>query len=583
MRLRSLLLLALLGLAACAGGEAPPPTAGTTPAASPTAVAVASPRTPDPAAPVPELALPPAGPIRPGCGDFRLLVTVETTAAAVGLRVSGPEGVVDGVWTLVGPHLGAAGEAEEPRTINDDNRDLFGIEGNEPGQGAEAAFLLLLSGVQPGEGVVLEMGQEGPEGTRSRIAFLGTADGLEAPGPELARVELREGYRTLRLDLCGSARPLPAPTAAAAKLPPRIFAFFYPWWSTRRCGGDDFGWIREHEGRTVLVTAHTPIDRDGAQVLYRQTRCWDQVADDDGRRGRIYDVFDPPFLAEQMALAKAYGIDGFAVSVHGDNEVEMAFLGTQALPTAERVGFSIAALYEAPEGGWSGDDERDAATVARQLQDLVRTLAASPAAVRVPNARGEEGVLIFVDPALPWRFPAPEAWAAIRAAVDQAGIPYALWSGPGPFPWVFFAGFDGVYNDLEVVETLEAPLGLPPYALRDERRLAYRATAWLARERGLPFALAVVPGWERAPGVKVPDHVPLPRDYGAPGDLGRYYRVRWEDALEEAPDWIVITSWNEWVEGTELEPSEVYPPSRFDYLLATWRYACRWRGGEGCP
>jgi hypothetical protein len=132
------------------------------------------------------------------------------------------------------------------------------------------------------------------------------------------------------------------------------------------------------------------------------------------------------------------------------------------------------------------------------------------------------------------------------------------------------------------VETIEAPLGLPPYALRDERRLAYRGAAWAARERGMALALPVVLGWEGAEAIRGPEDIQLPRDYGAPGEYGTYYRVRWEDALEQSPDWIVITSWNEWVEGTELEPSDTYPPSRFDYLEATWQYACRWRVDDGC-
>ncbi len=120
-------------------------------------------------------------------------------------------------------------------------------------------------------------------------------------------------------------------------------------------------------------------------------------------------------------------------------------------------------------------------------------------------------------------------------------------------------------------------LKLPPYALRDERRLAYRATAWMAREQKMPFALPVVSGWDTAI-VRPGDSAVIPRDYGNHDDNGAYYRKRWEDALENNPDWIVITSWNEWAEGTEIEPSDVYPPSRFNYLRATIEYACIWRG-----
>jgi len=39
---------------------------------------------------------------------------------------------------------------------------------------------------------------------------------------------------------------------------------------------------------------------------------------------------------------------------------------------------------------------------------------------------------------------------------------------------------------------------------------------------------------------------------------GAYYRETWEAAIDSAPDLIVITSFNEWLEGTQIEPSVSY-------------------------
>ena len=36
---------------------------------------------------------------------------------------------------------------------------------------------------------------------------------------------------------------------------------------------------------------------------------------------------------------------------------------------------------------------------------------------------------------------------------------------------------------------------------------------------------------------------------------GQTYRVLWEEAIKADPDWVLITSWNEWHEGSEIEPS----------------------------
>ena len=45
---------------------------------------------------------------------------------------------------------------------------------------------------------------------------------------------------------------------------------------------------------------------------------------------------------------------------------------------------------------------------------------------------------------------------------------------------------------------------------------------------------------------------------------GGYYRTTWEAAHQSDPDWIVITSFNEWVEGTQIEPATGYGRSYLD-------------------
>ncbi len=533
---------------------------------------------------IPPLQTAEAGPIRPGCGDYRLLVTIKTDAVGAGARVSGPEGEVDVVWNLYGPGLALSDPPAAPRVFNEDNREAFGIEGNEENAPVTASFILLLSGVRQGQRLTLEMGQDAPGANGTAVTIANANNGVNDNASVLGRFQVSKTVQTATVDLC-AAKPMRQLTPPANSLSPRVLAFFYPWWGTTavpdspyRCSGDSFGWIREANGRRVFVTAHTPIAREGDQIIYRQTACWMEETDGDGRNGQIYDVYEIHFLAEQMKLAQTYGIDAFAASVHGDSPVEMDYLRQKLLPVAARMNFEIAPLYEAPETGWDYDDAADVAKVGGHLRQLVEMFAGQSATVTIPDETGAEQIVIFVDPAVLARFTTAETWVAIREQINEAGIPYFLFSGPSAFAHVFSTGFDGVYNDLEVIETYEAPLGLEPYALRDERRLAYRAAAWMAQERGMPYALPVVLGWEGSPALLGPEDVPLTRDYGAPGAYGTYYRVRWEDALEHYPDWIVITSWNEWAEGTEIEPSQEYPPARFNFLLATKAYACIWRG-----
>jgi hypothetical protein len=58
---------------------------------------------------------------------------------------------------------------------------------------------------------------------------------------------------------------------------------------------------------------------------------------------------------------------------------------------------------------------------------------------------------------------------------------------------------------------------------------------------------------------------------------GTVYRALWEEAIKAKPDWVVIVSWNEWLEGTEIEPSV---EDGDEYLKLTAEYAGRFLGAK---
>jgi hypothetical protein len=51
---------------------------------------------------------------------------------------------------------------------------------------------------------------------------------------------------------------------------------------------------------------------------------------------------------------------------------------------------------------------------------------------------------------------------------------------------------------------------------------------------------------------------------------GKTYRTLWEEAIKANPDWVLISTWNEWPEGTEIEPSLEFGDK---YLKLTSEYA----------
>ena len=126
-------------------------------------------------------------------------------------------------------------------------------------------------------------------------------------------------------------------------------------------------------------------------------------------------------------------------------------------------------------------------------------------------------------------------------------------AGPAWLPW-----FDGLHVYTPVTFLARG---------RDLGR-EYQARADAARASGVPFVAAVAPGFDdrtiRVPGTLVP------RDGGAT------YDATWRAALAVDPAWVLVASWNEWHEGSEIEPSVELGTA---YLEATARWAARFRDG----
>src|SRR5207249_1860252 len=65
--------------------------------------------------------------------------------------------------------------------------------------------------------------------------------------------------------------------------------------------------------------------------------------------------------------------------------------------------------------------------------------------------------------------------------------------------------------------------------------------------------VTIMPGYDdRSQTQRSPPYVVLDRHGGAT------YSTLWRQAIAAHPNWILITSWNEWHEGTEIEPSKEF-------------------------
>lgn len=242
----------------------------------------------------------------------------------------------------------------------------------------------------------------------------------------------------------------------------------------------------------------------------------------------LYDSNDSATVRQHIRWAQAAGIDGFISSWWGPASFEDHSLRV-LLGVAEQEGFTVCAMLESP---FTADELRD------DVHALLTTRATSPAWLRVDGRP-----VVFVYTRIMNRF-GPDDFRRAFAGTDAftlADSPDSAQAEP----------FDGVFSYGPVQDVDGYLRGLP----------AAIAANHAARRI---LAAAAVPGYDDGV-IRQPARV-LPRDDGA------LYRRMWQAAA--GADWVTITSWNEWHEGTEIEPSLEYG-SR--YLELTRSFEQQWR------
>lgn len=253
-----------------------------------------------------------------------------------------------------------------------------------------------------------------------------------------------------------------------------------------------------------------------------------------------YNSDDPAVIARQIDQARAAGIDGFIVSWLGPGnrtDENLARVLEQAAPRHFRVSVYVEV-----------DAQAGPAETASSLAYLLERYGQHPSFLR----KDGRPVLFF------WRQQrfSPETWAAIRQQVDPAGA--TLWIAEGTTD-AYFNAFDG----LHLFSIAWAPDPARPLATWAQRTAAaaqrYGPRLWIP---------TIMPGY---------DDLAVRGGYARDREGGAYYRRTMEAALATNPQWaVVITSWNEWPEGSQIEPSASYGNA---YLDLTADFAWRFKSG----
>jgi uncharacterized protein YraI len=260
---------------------------------------------------------------------------------------------------------------------------------------------------------------------------------------------------------------------------------------------------------------------------------------------------DPATIERHVQQAQAAGIDALVQSWYGpqeaNNQTETNF--RVLLDAAAASGFHAAVNFET-----SGPFFPNRASVVEALRYLLSKHAQHPGYLRYQG----KPVIFF------WRqqrFSADE-WADIRNQVDPHHD--SLWIAEG-VDIAYQSVFDG-HHLYSVAWSPDVRRSLEDWGSRVHQYAAQHEVdrLWVA---------TVMPGYDDT-------HTSRADKFSVGRRDGGYYRETWAAATATQPDWIMITSFNEWVEGTMIEPSTSYGDL---YLNLTHELAMAFKATAGDP
>ena len=269
-------------------------------------------------------------------------------------------------------------------------------------------------------------------------------------------------------------------------------------------------------------------------------------------------------IARHIAQARAAGLDGFAV--HWFAPGDRTDVNFDQVLAQSPTGFdsTVTFLYHILPGA-------NQQGVIEALSHLVNTYSGHPRFFRA----GGKPVIMFSDM---YRVPgaggshaaAIAIWGQIRAAVDPNHAQW--WIAEGLEPG-YLQVFDGLY-------VYKIDHACCPNACASASRWADWTREWEQRT-GQPklWVGTVMPGWNDLDSAQ--DHCTDLRVSSAPFARqradGAYYARTWEVVLPTQPDLVILHSFNEWVEGSYIEPSAAFGDL---YVQLTAQWVARYKGGQ---
>lgn len=327
-----------------------------------------------------------------------------------------------------------------------------------------------------------------------------------------------------------------------AVLAGKVFVFVYLWYGTPASDGQWQHWdhevlphwrAEENARHPTVGTRHAPPD-----VVHSPFY---------PLRGP-YSSTDPALLDEHFAEIASLDPEVVAVlSWWGRGDLD-GTSDTQGVQTDDRVGAALAAaarhgvrvaFHLEPYPG------RSPSSVAEDVRYLHQQHNHSTALLREPG----RGLVFFVYDSY---HQGPREWAPVLSALRGTahdGVFVGLWLDRHHGRDLAQGGFDAAYT----------------YFAADGFSFGSSSRHWPnlcreATELGLACVLSVGPGY-------ADDRIrPWNKHNGRPRRGGRYYDESFQKALAARPTAVSVTSYNEWGEGTQIEPAVARTDARGPYL-----------------
>ncbi|KYK28857.1 MAG: hypothetical protein AYK19_05335 [Theionarchaea archaeon DG-70-1] len=263
-----------------------------------------------------------------------------------------------------------------------------------------------------------------------------------------------------------------------------------------------------------------------------------------------HDSSDPEVIEMHIKQAKSAGIDGFIVSWWGEDSYTDENLKI-ILDIAQEYNFKITIIFES----LGGDEPRSERELKRMFVSFFENYGNDTRYYRID---GEPVIFVWAVESHP-----PSVWETIITDLELTGYTavYVAETGNPDYLDVF----DGLHR--------YATVGIDDLPRLYERlSVVCRTYGYLYDKKRVLWAATLCPGYDDR---KIPGRAGLYQ----PRENGEYYKSTFEAALTSSPDWILITSFNEWWENTHIEPSTTYGST---YLEMTSDFSSQFKG-ESTP